>query len=213
VTGIGSNGSNYVYCIGQGYSAPCVERFTSTGSHYTYTSSIAGLVGPHDCAYEGGSDGTGDIWVANDNATSPIRVYNSAGNMVGGIPATIVPDACGMAFESLQYLWVSDPTADLIYKVDLTTGIEGGEGIPVERALNVSSNPFYGSLVVTVTGFTDASLDIFDVCGRRVLGCSIRESHTWDGCGPDGTQVPAGAYLIRVSDSTGYAMTRSVVKL
>lgn len=190
-----------------------VERFTTTGGHYTYTSSMPGLSGPHDCAYEGGSDGTGDIWVANDNATSPIRVYNSSGNMVGGIPASIVPDACGLAFESTQYLWVSDPTAGLIYKVDLTTGIEEAVSGVEERLLSVSANPFYGSIVITETGFSGATLEIFDVCGRKVLIESIQGSFAWNGCDPDGVPVPAGTYVIRISDINGPPLTRSIVRL
>jgi hypothetical protein len=213
VTGIGSDGSNYLYAIGMGTSSPVVERFTTTGSHYTYTYSMPGLSGTHDCAYEGGSDGSGDIWVANDNATSPIRVYNSSGQMVGGIPATDVPDARGLCFESPQYLWVSDPTSDLIYRVDLSTGVgDTGTGLE-ERAISVSANPFYESVAIMETGFTAATVDIFDVTGRRVTSADIQGSYVWNGSDSSGSRVPAGTYIVRVSDDSGPPVTRSLVRL
>ena len=196
-----------------GSSSPTVERFLFSGAHGTvYIQNVQNLTGPHDMALES-FDSTGDVWIANDNGTSPIRVYNSSGSMIGGIPASIVPDACGLAFESAQYLWVSDPTNQLIYKVDLTTGFEGEAGAPVERLLDVSSNPFYGSLVITAAGFSDATLEIFDVTGRRVYSSGITGSLTWNGCGSDGAEVPAGTYLIRVSDTAGPPLTGSVVRL
>lgn len=193
--------------------------FSSTSSGYssmsTYIGDYAGTPTGYDIGYEQGTDGSGDIWMAIDNATSPVRCYEaSTGGGVEGIEAGIGigSDIRGVCFEgtSSQYLWVSNQTTDELYRVDLGTGVESGASTGV-RPLEVSltRNPFRASTVVRLTGFAGpARLDVFDLSGREVLSEPADQSYVLDG-----SSLPAGVYVVRATGPAGRSAAASAVKL
>lgn len=220
MTGVASNGT-YTYVLGDGYYGdPLVEYFNSSGYVQTnpYMDDLPALSSHYDCAYEGGN-GSGDIWVASDAADSPIKAYNTSGQLVNYIPEADLPAGTqcrGLCFDTDGYLWVSDDNAEKIYKLDITTGIEESV-IPQEQpGLAVSGNPFSGSISISVTGIPGSvDLAIYDLSGRTILrsGFSASASFTWDGRTTSGETAPTGTYLIHATSGTGQALRMLVTKL
>ncbi|MBD3370037.1 T9SS type A sorting domain-containing protein [Candidatus Fermentibacteria bacterium] len=193
--------------------------FSSTSSGYssmsTYIDDYAGTPTGYDIGYEQGTDGSGDIWMAIDNATSPVRCYEaSTGGGVEGIEAGIGigPDIRGVCFEgtSSQYLWVSNQTTDELYRIDLSTGTSSGSTSPVEPlGLAVGQNPFSASTTVGLTGFAGSALvEVFDMCGRTVHSERVEGSFVLDG-----SSISSGLYVVRATDSGGRNAKASIVKL
>ncbi len=92
----------------------------------------------------------------------------------------------------------------------MVTGIASGEETEQLRlALSPSSNPFSGSLRVTIEGSPlPESLQIFDLTGRLVRELddgSESGTFVWNGRNSQGEDVPAGAYFLRVYSSGFYA--------
>ena len=220
MTGVASNGT-YTYVLGDGYYGdPLVEYYSSTGAVQTnpYMDDLPALSSHFDCAYEGGN-GSGDIWVASDAADSPIKAYNTSGQLVNYIPEADLPAGTqcrGLCFDTDGYLWVSDDNAEKIYKLDITTGIEESV-IPQEQpGLAVSGNPFSGSVNISVTGIPGSvDLAIYDLSGRIILrsGLSASASFTWDGRTTSGESAPTGTYLIHATSGTGQTLRMLVTKL
>jgi hypothetical protein len=167
----------------------------------------------YDIARESTDNGnsSGDIWVACDHPDSPIRAYNPAGVLT--YACNLVPDVKGIACSSAgghRYVWVSNPTDNRIYQIDLDYGTGIGEGgdTSTPLVLNASSNPFQGSVTISAQGFaSDASIDVFGLDGRVVTSSPFQGAWTWDGSGS-----PAGVYVVRVHDSTGAQASLSVVR-
>jgi hypothetical protein len=65
----------------------------------------------------------GDIWLALDSASQPVRRYDTAGTVVDFLPGSLIPQATGLTMDPEGYLWVSDNDGDLIYRVDLGTAL------------------------------------------------------------------------------------------
>lgn len=221
MTGVASNGT-YTYILGDGYYGdPLVEYFNSSGVVQTnpYMDDLPALSTHFDIAYEGGN-GSGDIWVASDAADSPIKAYNSSSLLVSYIPETDLPAGTqcrGLCFDTDGYLWVSDDNADKIYKLDITTGIEEGSVIPQgQPGLTVSTNPFSGSVNISVTGTLEPfSLAIYDLSGRTILRTELAASasFTWDGRTTSGETAPTGTYMIHATSQAGQTMRMLVTKL
>jgi len=220
VTGVASNGT-YTYVLGNDYyGVPTVEYYNSSGVVQTnpYMDDLPALTSHFDIAYEGGN-GSGDIWVASDAADSPIKAYNTSGQLVNYIPEADLPAGTqcrGLCFDTDGYLWVSDDNAEKIYKLDITTGIEESV-IPQEQpGLAVSDNPFSGSVNISVTGIPGSvDLAIYDLSGRTILrsGFSASASFTWDGRTTSGETAPTGTYLIHATSGTGQTLRMLVTKL
>ena len=64
-----------------------------------------------------------------------------------------------------------------------------------------------GSVMITGTGFSGATLQVFDLSGRALLCEPFNGSLVWDA-----SSAPQGAYLVRVSDASGSSTLR-IVKL
>lgn len=166
----------------------------------------------YDIAYEGyGNDGTGDIWFATNDATSPIKAYNTSGTIT--YATDIIPSVRGLAFYSdggQRYLWASCPGDGKIYLILLDpTGIGEDEGAAVTLSLAASVNPFEGMTTLTGTGFSPgALLEIFDVSGRKVLEAPFSETFVLSGA-----SVPAGIYVARVTDPSGAAARLAITRL
>lgn len=193
--------------------------YASASTGYTsksdYIGDYSGTPTGYDIGYQP-SDAAGDIWMANDNATSPISCYQSAtGGIVTSLPASIGigSDVRGVTFEdgSGQYMWVSNQTTDKLYRIDLYTDIEGSSviGIQGTACISFTQNPFYDSTVISLTGFSgNISVEIFDLRGRKVF-----YENTEDNLLLNGESLPSGTYLIRATDESGYAATSRVIKL
>jgi WD40 repeat protein len=217
VTGIASDGS-YTYVLGNDYSGePTVEYFNSSGSvqTYPYMEDLPALSSHYDIAMEGGSDGDGDIWVANDGADSPIKAYDTSDQLVAWVPGDDLPAGAeirGLTFDPDGYLWASDDDADKIYQIDITSGTaEGASSTVGGAALRVSDNPFSGSVTITLAGAAGpAELAVYDMTGRTVMRRSLASasSVTWSGRG-----VPSGTYLVRATTADGRVMSRLVTRL
>lgn len=217
MTGIASNGT-YTYVLGDGYYGdPVVEYFNSSGSVQSspYMQDLEALSTHYDIAYEGGADGDGDLWVANDGADSPIKAYDTNDMLVSYVPGSDLPDGAeirGLTFDPDGYLWASDDNADKIYKIDITSGTAGGGSSPVGGlALSVSSNPFYGSVTLSLTGAAGpVELAVYDMAGRTVMRQNLQggASATWSGEG-----VPSGTYLVRATTAEGVSAARLVTRL
>lgn len=83
----------------------------------TYIDDYEGNPDGHDIAYD-----NGDIWMAVNAGTNPIRRYNTGGFVTGVIPDTIGigTEIRGLTYEEGEYLWASNITTDKIYKIDVS---------------------------------------------------------------------------------------------
>jgi hypothetical protein len=66
----------------------------------------------------------GDIWIAHDSSTEPVRRFNVSGAIIDFLPGSLIPQATGLTMDDEGYLWVSDNDNDLIYRVDLETALD-----------------------------------------------------------------------------------------
>lgn len=71
---------------------------------------------------------------------------------------------------------------------------ESGSGIAAERRLEASSNPFAGSVTVSLPWGRSCRISVFDTAGRLVETASATESWTWNAHG-----LPAGMYVVRAT--------------
>lgn len=184
---------------GNNYSGdPVIQQFSTAGSTSSiYMNSFPGLgSAAYDVAWI-----SGGIWIARDVADSPIVAYDTSGLMVGHVDGGTVSAAMGLTIDGEGYLWASNPDNDTIYQLDVSTGIGESAPDPAGRDLSFSRNPFVSSVVITAEGFSGATIEIFDLSGRRVHTDSFSGVYTWNAM-----NVPAGSYFARVSDGTGSAV-------
>lgn len=196
--------SNFIYILGTNYSgAPVVARFTTAGAVSSYMTLFPGLgTGYHDIAFLSG----GGVWIARDNADSPIIAYNTSGVVAGYIEGSVISAARGLAVDSGGHIWASNPDNDTIYQIDVTTGTAGGHSSSMEPVtLTVSENPFTGSVLITGSGFADAQILLFDIFGRTVESAPFSGSYLWNA-----QSVSPGIYFARVSDSSETLVTRLI---
>lgn len=180
-----------------------MARFTTAGAVSSYMTLFPGLgTGYHDIAFLSG----GGVWIARDNADSPVIAYNASGVVTGFIGGSVISAARGLAVDTEGHIWASNPDNDMIYQIDVTTGTAGGHSSSMEpRTIAVSENPFAGSVLITGSGFTDAQIQVFDVFGRTVESAQFSGSYLWNA-----QSVSPGIYFARVSDSSESLVTRLV---
>lgn len=183
--------------------APVVARFTTAGSVSSYMTLFPGLgTGYHDIAFHSG----GGVWIARDNADSPIIAYNTSGVVSGYIEGSVISAASGLAVDSEGHLWASNPDNDTIYQIDVITGTaEEHSSAVTPRTLTVSENPFVSSVLITGSGFAGAEIQLFDIFGRSVESAPFSGSYLWNA-----QSVSPGIYFARVSDSSETIVTRLV---
>ena len=177
----------------------------------TYIPGYWGSESGYDIAYH-----DGDIWMAVDNATSPIRCYEqTSGGVLSMIPADIGigSDIYGVTYETgtdAPYLWVSNQTTDELYRIDIYTGIaDNVELVLPDMQLSFSSNPFYSSVVITGSGFSSTSvLEIHATAGRMIERSNFGGTYTWFATG-----LPTGTYIVTVSDFEGSRESMKLLKL
>ncbi|MCK5786072.1 MAG: T9SS type A sorting domain-containing protein [Candidatus Sabulitectum sp.] len=181
----------------------------------TYISDYSATPVGYDIGYQQ-NDGVGDIWMANDNATSPVSCYEAgSGGIVSSLQASIGigSDIRGVTFEgaSGQFMWVSNQTTDEIYRIALYTDIEEGSTLDLPGSANITltQNPIYSSTLVNFNGFPgEVSVEVFDLRGRRVISEFVEGSLLLNG-----EQLPSGTYIIRATDEEGNTAACSAVKL
>ena len=84
--------------------------------------------------------------------------------------------------------------------------------------LRIWPNPFFGSLTFTVSGMEDGplSMEVYDLSGRLLASPEFEaggseRSLLWDGRCSDGSTIPAGIYITRLSGTD--PLVRTLVKL
>ena len=202
---------SYEGCYALTYASPTSGYTSKT----TYISDYSGTPVGYDIGYQQ-NDGVGDIWMANDNATSPVACYEAgSGGIVSSLPASIGigSDIRGVTFEgaSGQFMWVSNQTTDKIYRIALYTDIEDGSTLDVSGSVSigVTQNPFYSSTLVNFAGFPgEVSVEVFDLRGRLVFS-EFAEGNLL----LNGELLPSGTYIVRATDETGNTAACSAVKL
>ena len=213
MTGLGWSGTKLYagttyYSYNGCYSFNYYNTYFSGRANYIYD--FWGTEDGYDIAYL-----DGDIWMAVDNATSPVRRYEqTSGGVLEAIPASIGigSDIHGVTCETGTdgpYLWVSNQTTDELHRIDLLTGINDDEPVMSHLQLSCSTNPFLSSVVITCSDCSGASiLEIHDVAGRMVERVNFIDTYTWNAGG-----IPAGAYIVTVTDVAGNRESLKLLKL
>ena len=204
MTGLAANDNNYLYVSSRNQNR--TYRYTAPGiySRYSYL------------YYTGGSQTRdiaitpeGNIWVATDSGDIPLRLYNSSHVMIDNVPGTLIPNARGATLDEIGYLWVSDINNDLIYKIDLTEGIEGS-GESITPCLQTSSNPFAGQVTITGTGFDNqATISIYNIRGNLVSSGNFSGSYVFGESG----DLSRGVYFAMVRNGSGSEAVLELMRL
>lgn len=208
MTGAGIDGTT-LYVLGNIYGSSTeysVHKYNATAgtsiAQYMNQYDFPGLQpSVYDIAYS-----SAGVWVARDQADSPILCYNTNGVLVDYVMGTTVPAAAGLTIDPDGFLWVSDPENDKIYKVATTTSIsEANAECFTQGSLIPAANPFQQFAVINAAGYPDgSSVDIYDIRGRLVhTGSVTGELFSWNA-----SSNPAGAYMIRFSNSSEFATIR-----
>ncbi len=207
MTGASLNGST-LYTFGNGYGTDLytVQKFnpttgSSTGQYMTPTDFPGLSPAVYDIAFS-----TSGIWVARDEADSPILRYNTMGEVTGSIMGSVIPSAAGLAIDIDGFLWVSDPDNDKIYKLDLSSSASDNESFAIEElSISPFCNPFTSTALINAVGFSDeASVEVFDLHGRLLHSGFINGgSFSWDA-----TLDPDGMYLVNVRDQQNSSSLR-----
>ncbi|MBD3277465.1 MAG: T9SS type A sorting domain-containing protein [Candidatus Aegiribacteria sp.] len=133
---------------------------------------------------------SGGLWIARDNADSPILCYDTGGVLTGHVDGATVSAAMGLTIDGEGYLWASNPDDDKIYQIDVSTGVEEGTTGALLEEIRVEHNPFSSSAVITGSGFEGATIEIFDVSGRTMESGDFSGSFTWNAA-----DAPSGTYF------------------
>ncbi len=194
MTGLGAKNASYIYVSSTAQNA--AYRYVAPGiySRYHYMSFTASS-GTRDMAITP----EGDIWVAIDWSSIKMRHYDSSGNLVESLGTDLIPDAWGVTLDDTGRLWVSDTENDLIYAVNLSTGVEDEPG---PAGLQISRNPFTESVTITCPEVASGTLRLFDCRGRLVMERGFGGSAVIEAEG-----MAAGTYYASLSSG---GRTRSV---
>lgn len=199
MTGLGARDASYLYVSSTAQNA--AYRYVAPGIYSRY----------HYMSFTASSDTRdlailpdGSIWVALDWSSVKLRHYDSGGSLIASIGTDLVPDAWGVTLDDTGRLWVSDTENDLIYAVNLSTGVEEG---PSVSGLQVSRNPFSESVTVSCEGVDDGTLSIYDGSGRLVAERPFSGSTLIEAGG-----METGAYYVRLS-SGGSVRSARLLKL
>ncbi len=204
MTGLAAKDSNYLYVSSRNqnrtyrYTAPAIA---SRYSYIYYTSANQS----RDIAITP----EGNIWVAFESTSMPLRLYNTSNVMIDNILSDLVPNARGVTLDESGYLWVSDIENDCIYKIDMTEGIESSEG-GITLYIEASSNPFAGQVTITGIGLdSQATISIYDIRGNLLSSDSFSGSYVLG----ESDDLSQGVYFARVRNCTGSESTLKLMCL
>ena len=201
MTGLGARDANYLYVA-------------STAQNAAYRYSAPSIVGrTHYINFTASSDTRdiavtpeGHVWVALDWSSIKVRHYDSSGQMLEYLGSDLVPDAWGVTMDDEGCLWVSDPENDLIYKVNLSTGVESGNG--GEAGLRASRNPFRQSVTLSGPELATGTLRLYDSAGRLIMNSAFDGALTIDG-----TDLESGVYHAILIASSGQTHSANILRL
>jgi len=123
-------------------------------------------------------------------------VPSSDFNLLGGVQIDHMGFTCtgngGLEFHLFynEALFSESPPWYPSYEVQGVA--ESASGLAAERRLEASSNPFAGSVTVSLPWGRSCRISVFDTAGRLVETASATESWTWNAHG-----LPAGMYVVR----------------
>jgi len=88
--------------------------------------------------------------------------------------------------------------------------------LPAGVTITALPNPVTTSLKVDLKGVASASAVIYDMQGKQVLSTTLTSSEwIWAGTSTDGSVLPAGTYLVRISgsstDNTAFVTTQKII--
>lgn len=200
MTGLGARDASYLYVSSTAQNA--AYRYVAPGIYSRY----------HYMSFTASSDTRdlailpdGSIWVALDWSSVKLRHYDSGGSLLESIGTDLVPDAWGVTVDDTGRLWVSDTENNLIYAINLSTGVEDGPS--PSGGLQVSRNPFSESVTITCEGVENGTLSIYDGSGRLVAERPFGGSTLIEAEGMD-----KGAYYVMLS-SGGSVRSARLLKL
>lgn len=139
----------------------------------------------------------GELWLCDRTPGNPgVRVFDAA----TGAQITLSPLSTGL------------PPADIVFDEATTVDVPLASNNPTGpglAGLRVLPNPATGPAEIRFriggpSGDTNGELTVYDAAGRLVTSRRLerlivgQHAVTWDGRSADGTQVPAGLYLVRV---------------
>ncbi|MBD3278809.1 MAG: T9SS type A sorting domain-containing protein [Candidatus Aegiribacteria sp.] len=194
MTGLATVNSSYVYLSSRAQNSTYRYYASTMSSRYHYIS-YSGASQTRDIAM----NSQGEVWVATDWTSMPLRLYDTSDQMVDHITSSLVPGARGVTMDAEGYLWVSDVNSDTIYKLDLTEGVEGS-GEESTGLLQPSENPFSSQVTVTGSGFgSDALITVYDIRGNVISSDEFSGTFTVG----TGSSLDNGVYFVKVNDGLG----------
>ncbi len=155
------------------------------------------------------SDGSVTVaWVANGNS---LHINTYSGTSWSGIIPAVSADAIddvSLAYAGDGKLWAVYGRRDTDLQWDLwaatgnPTGVEEGSGDVCGPGLSIAgSNPFQSSIALEINVSGDASLEVFDLSGRVVRKETVTSGvFLWNGTDQSDRFLPAGVYILRLSD-------------
>ncbi len=167
------------------------------------------------------SSSAGDITVMWTNGTSELHCNTNEAGVWQGYYTALSEDAVddaslawsgskfwavyGRRDTDLQWdLWACTPDPVGIEPTNPSTGTQLSVSV-------AGRNPFRGSVVLSVTSPSPASLQIFDLSGRSILEREVESGlFTWMGTTDSGDQIPSGVYFVVVSNSLAAESCRLV---
>jgi hypothetical protein len=203
VTGLGAYNEYYLYV-------------SSVNQNRAYRYVAPGVTSRYTYAYYTGASQTRDIaittaaevWVATDDSSIPVRLYNSDNDLLDTVDNSVIPAARGLTMDDGGFLWASDPVNDMIYKIDITSGI-GGACSMTEPSLCASTNPFSSSVTIAGDGFgSEATISVYDVTGSLITRDSFSGSFVFASDG-----LSSGIYFATVQNNIGASSTLKLTRL
>jgi len=207
VTGAAFNGTT-IYAFGNIYGSTTqfsVHKYTTAGSSSGQYMNQLDFPGLQPAVYDIAWSSSG-VWVARDEADSPVLRYDTSGNLTGYVMGSEVPAAAGLTVDSSGFLWVSDPVNDKIYKVDTSTSVEDNHTTAIDsRLIEPEMNPFPSNTFVSVQGFgPGVQAELYDVFGRIIQRPAVTDGTLL----VEGSALPSGTYVLRVFDGGGSSTVR-----
>ncbi|RKZ08389.1 hypothetical protein DRQ25_09220 [Candidatus Fermentibacteria bacterium] len=167
------------------------------------------------------SSSAGVITVMWTFGTSELRCNVNAGGVWQGYYTALSEDAvddASLAWSGTEFwavygrrdtdlqwdLWACTPDPVGIEPTNPSTG--------TQLAVSVAGrNPFWSSVVLSITSPSPASLQIFDLSGRSILEREVESGlFTWNGTSDAGENIPSGVYFVVVSNSFAVESCRLV---
>jgi hypothetical protein len=191
VTGARALGT-VVHATGHWVSVHVVEQFTGIPIEGVNLDFVDPATGRTFLTIDDATDRTGSTRVVTDT-----RAFNL-------LVRSPVPGLADLHFNGFRTL--QDTTMELVMGYNPTAGADGPRGATLALA-EPWPNPTHGAITTAIStpAPSDVTLTVLDLAGRRVatlFAGRVLGRHTvaWDARDARGVQVPAGLYLLRLTD-------------